>query len=169
MQQVNIGEARKRRYPLGIVLVVSCNRNGKANVMPAGWSMDTSIDPPMWAVSVGKTRHTHKLISQTDEFVVVFPSEKHKDDILYTGTHSGRNVDKFANCSLKPIPARKVRPPLIEDSVACLECKVRGKLVTGDHTIFAGEIVAAHVSQEYKHRVYNVGKRVFKVLPNEAL
>lgn len=41
----------------------------------------------------------------------------------------------------------------MRDAVACFECKVRGKLVTGDHTIFAGEILASYITDKYKERL----------------
>jgi len=78
-------------------------------------------------------------------------------EVLYCGTHSGREVDKFKETGLVAVPAKKVRPPLIEGCVANFECKVVGEIETGDHTIFVGEVVAAHVSEEKKRRLYNLG------------
>ncbi len=157
MIEVPWSEAIGRKYPEPTVLVVSCDSEGKPNAMPAGWSMVTSGIPPMLAVSISHRNYTHKLIEGTGEFVLVFPNEEMKDLIDYTGSCSGRNKDKFAEYGIATSESKHVKPPLIRDAVACFECEVRGKLVTGDHTIFAGEVLASYISEEYTDRLYNFG------------
>lgn len=165
--EVSWSEAIRKKYPEPVVLVVSCDREGKPDVMPAGWSMVTSGTPPMLAVSIGHGRYTHKLIEETDEFVLVFPNEEMTKMVEYTGSCSGSDTDKFADFGIETLKSKYVKPPLIRDAVACFECKVRGKFVTGDHTIFAGEVVASHVSERYKDRIYNFGSGTFRTVPKE--
>ncbi|MBU2567142.1 MAG: flavin reductase family protein [Elusimicrobia bacterium] len=149
MREVSSAEAWKRKYPEQVVLVVSWDeKNNRANIITLGWSMTTSFGPPMVAISVGHTRYSHQLISSTKEFVLAFPTLKMEKDVLFCGTNSGRDVDKFISTGLTPMTAKKVKPPLIKECLVNMECKVTGQLVTGDHTIFAGEIVAAYVSDE---------------------
>jgi len=155
MKEVKWSEAIRRKYPEPVVLVVSCDSNGKPNVMPAGWSMVTSGSPPMLAVSIGHTRYTYELIKKINEFVLVFPSEKMKGLIDPLGSCSGRDVDKFAEYNIETIKSKYVKPPLMKDSVACFECRVAGELMTGDHTIFAGEVLASYISDKHKYRLYN--------------
>ena len=164
MIEVSWSEAIRRKYPEPVVLVVSCDSEGKPDVMPAGWSMVTSGIPPMLAVSIGHPRYTHKLIEETGEFVLVFPNEEMKSLINFTGSCSGRDIDKFAEYGIETLRSKYVKPPLIKDSVACFECKVKGKLVTGDHTIFAGEVLASHLSEKYKDRLYNFGNNKFETI-----
>ncbi len=167
MREAGWSEAIRRKYPEPVVLVVSCDADGRPNVMPAGWSMVASGRPPMLAVSIGHGRYTHKLIEETNEFVIVFPSEKMKDLIEYTGSCSGRNVDKFAEYGIETIKSKHVKPPLIKDAVACFECKVAGKLTAGDHTIFAGEVLASYISEKYRSRLYNFGNGRFMIIPEK--
>jgi flavin reductase (DIM6/NTAB) family NADH-FMN oxidoreductase RutF len=42
-----------------------------------------------------------------------------------------------------------------------MECRVVGTLRTGDHTVFAGEIVAVHHSTRAARRLYNLGEGRF--------
>jgi len=167
MIDVSWSEAIERKYPEPVVLVVSCDREGKPNVMPAGWSMVTSENPPMLAVAINRINYTHKLIEEAGEFVLAFPNEEMKTIIEYTGSCSGKDTDKFADCSIETLRSEYVKPPLIRDAVACFECKLRAKLMTGDHTIFAGEVVASHISDKYKHRLYNFGDGEFRTIPKE--
>ena len=143
--------------PERVVLAVSVDEEGRADIIALGWKMYTSSYPRMVAISVGKTRHSHGLISQGGEFVLAIPGEDMAEAVLYCGTHSGRDVDKFREAKLTPCRARFVKPPLIEECIANMECRVVGKLDTGDHTIFVGEIVASWVSEERKRNLLCIG------------
>ena len=162
LREVPVEEAWKRKYPERTVLAVSISKDGKPNIITLGWNMPTSIKPPMVAISVGLTRYSHKLISESGEFVLAFPSEGMEDALLFCGTHSGRDVDKFKATGLTPVKAKYVKPPLIAEATVNMECRVVGSIKTGDHTIFVGEILTAYVSDEDKPVLFNVGNWVFK-------
>jgi len=161
LREVTVGEAWARKYPERTVLAVSADKDGKANVITLGWNMPTSSRPPMAAISVGLTRYSHQLISEGGEFVLCFPSEDMEAAVRYCGTHSGREVDKFKETGLTPLPAKYVKPPLIGECVVNMECRVVGQLRTGDHTIFVGEILAAYLSEEKKKVLFNLGNDKF--------
>jgi len=162
LKEVPVEEAWKRKYPERTVLAVSISKDGKPNIITLGWNMPTSFKPPMVAISVGLTRYSHKLISESGEFVLAFPSEGMEDALLFCGTHSGRDVDKFKATGLTPIKAKYVKPPLIAEATVNMECRVVGSIRTGDHTIFVGEILTAYISDEDKPVLFNVGNWVFK-------
>lgn len=164
MKEVSLSEAINRKYPEGVTMVVAIDEDGTPNAMPAGWCMFTSGEPIMLAVSIGFKRYTHKLLKNSDEFVVTYPSEIQKEDVLYCGSISGADVNKFKKTNLKIVPASKLKTPLIEDSVVCFECKKRGSVDTGDHTIFIGEIVAAHISEKYSDKIYTFGQAELKTI-----
>ena len=148
-REVTYAEAGKRwNRPERVVLAVSAGGGGPADIIALGWKMRTSGQPPMVAISVGLTRHSHKLIDETGEFVLSAPGEDMAEATLFCGTRSGRDTDKFREAGLTALPAKIVKPPLIGEALVNLECVVRGKLLTGDHTIFAGEVVACHASEE---------------------
>ncbi len=157
MKEIAIRKAWKWKYPEWIVLVTSIDQKGRPNVMPVGWSMFTSHEPLLYAVSITPQRYTHGLIEESGEFVVAIPSMGMGPAIYYCGTHSGRDVQKFENCSLEPTAASKIKPPLIKGAVANLECRVVSSLEAGDHTIFIGEVVAAHAEEGAGRRLLNFG------------
>lgn len=162
LKEVPVEEAWRRKYPERTVLVVSVSRNGRPNIITLGWNMPTSTIPPMVAISVGNSRYSHELISESGEFVLAFPSEGMEDAVLFCGTHSGREVDKFKATGLTPIKSKYVKPPLIGEATVNMECRVVGSIKTGDHTIFVGEILAAYVSEDDKPVLFNMGKYRFK-------
>ena len=114
MREVEWSEAIKRKYPEPVVLVVSCDSSGKPNVMPAGWCTVASANPPMLAVCISHKNYTHELIEDTGEFVIVFPNEEMEDIIRYTGSCSGRNVDKFAEYGIETVSYTHLTLPTTE-------------------------------------------------------
>jgi flavin reductase (DIM6/NTAB) family NADH-FMN oxidoreductase RutF len=157
MQEISYGEAIETKFPEPVALAVSrdAERN-RANVITLGWSMSTSHEPPMVAISVGHTRHSHKTIQESGEFVLVVPSEAQVEAVLFCGTHSGRDYDKFRETGLKPLAPSRLQTPLIDGACANFECKVVASCETGDHTIYVGEIVASHRDDAAGPRLYTM-------------
>jgi len=156
-RQVSVSQAWERKYPEQIVMAVTISAAGRPNIITLGWAMPTSGRPPMCAISIGLPRYSHALLERVPEFVLSFPAEDMEAAMLLCGTQSGREVDKFKETGLTALPATLVRPPLIGEAVTNMECRVVGTLRTGDHTIFAGEIVAVHHSARAVGRLYNLG------------
>jgi len=156
MTEVTFDSAMERKYPEWVVLIATVDENGKPDVMPAGWAMVSSHSPPMFAVSVGHGRYTHTLIRNQREFVVAFPGPGLEEAIEYTGSCSGRDVeDKVGKSGLELQTAVHVGAPLMSGCVVNLECTLAGELEAGDHTVFLGKVVAAHVADEVKDRLVN--------------
>jgi len=161
MREVEVREASLRKYPEWIVLIVTTDEAGRVNVMPAGWSMFTSHDPPMYAVSVGHSRYTHTLIRRGREFTIAFPGPGMGPAIRHCGTRSGSEGDKVSGSGLRLRPASRIKPPLVEGAVVNLECRLVATLETGDHTIFVGEVVVAHVEDDVSGRLFNFGPGLY--------
>jgi len=132
-----------------IVTWAVAEHEGRRSICPLGWWMRTSISPPMVAISVAPARFTHGLIAASGEFVLAWPGEDLAEATLYCGTHSARkpDADKFAEARLTAMPAERVKAPLIAECAAQLECRVAARCETGDHTIFAGEVLRAWMSE----------------------
>jgi len=158
MKQVELTEAMNCKYPEWLVFVVAVDKDGRPNLMPAGWVAFASGSPPMVTVALHPRRHTHALIEQTGEFVLAWAGEGQAELVKFAGATSGRTVDKFAQMSIKTSPSAVVKPPLLDGCAMALECRVEGKMTVGDHTVFAGRIVASHVSDPPVPPIMNFGK-----------
>ncbi len=101
----------------------------------------------MMAISVAPSRYTHDLIAKSGQFVLAWPGAELAQATLFCGTHSGRDVDKFREAGLTPLQGQYVKTPLVRECIANLECRLTGRLATGDHTVFAGEILAAWINE----------------------
>ncbi len=156
-------------HPMHTVLVSSLGKDGKPNIITLAWAMPTSINPPLVAISVSPRRYSHGLIEETREFVVNVPTMDILKEAFLCGVLSGRNHDKFKEAGLTALPAKKVKPPIIKECVAHLECKLYSKFQTGDHTIFIGEIIEAYANKEAFTDKYDLekAKMVFHLGGNE--
>jgi flavin reductase (DIM6/NTAB) family NADH-FMN oxidoreductase RutF len=134
---------------VGSVVMVTCVKSEKnANIITIGMYMPISHDPRLVCIGVSPKRYSHHLIAESGEFVVNIPSLDLEEEIVFCGTKSGREVDKFIETGLTPIPAKMVNPPLIKECFGHLECKVVQTYTCGDHTLFVGKVVAASVDED---------------------
>jgi len=156
-KQVPFGEANRLKFPEQVVIAIAKDAAGKCNPITLGWAMQTSIAPPMMAISIGLLRYSHDVFHNAGEFVIAMPSEQQADETLFYGTKSGRDLDKLAEFGANVQPAAEVDGVLLADAVANFECRKAGELLTGDHTIFVGQIVCAHANEVELRRLYTIG------------
>ena len=145
-RQTQLGEALAGAYPGGITIAVVKDPTGKYNPITLGLFMQTSGDPPMFAISVAPERYSFEPLRSTGQFVLSFPSLEMARDALFHGTHSGRDMDKLAECPTRFEPATQIDSVLLSEALANLECELAGELPSGDHVIFVGRVVAAHMN-----------------------
>ena len=148
MKESTFGDFHKRCGRPQRVCWVVAEHEGRASICPLGWHMNTSSRPPMMAISVAPPRFTHDLIANSGECVLAWPGPDLAQATLTTGTTSGRETDKFEGCGLTRARGQHVRAPLIAECVANLECRVDGRLTSGDHTIFALEVLGVWLSED---------------------
>ncbi|HOE91768.1 MAG TPA: flavin reductase family protein [Candidatus Cloacimonadota bacterium] len=138
---------KESKPPFTPLLIVSQDENGKANVMVVEWYMRCSAQPPMYAISVGLERHTHKCLEQVRLFNMIVPTSNMTDIVKYCGSQSGKDVDKFTELKLDTFKG-KLGLPIIKNANATLECKIVSQILSGDHTIFIGEVKHSWLNDE---------------------
>jgi flavin reductase (DIM6/NTAB) family NADH-FMN oxidoreductase RutF len=154
---VEYSEAVKTKFPEEIAYAIAKGKNGVANPITLGWIMCTSHQPPMLAISVAFQRYSYEIIRHSKCFTIVFPNEEQGKEALFFGTQSGRDMDKIKKFDSSASPATEIDSVILDDAVANFECVLDGQLVTGDHVIFSGKVVASHINTEPKGRLYTVG------------
>lgn len=156
---VSLSSAYRLLHPMHTVLVSCVGADGKPNIITLAWAMPVSLNPPLVAISVSPSRHSHKLIEETREFVVNIPTIDILDAVFHCGNVSGRNRDKFRETGLTMMPSRKVKAPIIKECVAHLECRLSSQFTAGDHTVFIGEVLEAYADkQTFAGDKYDIAK-----------
>jgi len=135
-------------YLSPVVLVTSADEAGKPNIFTVVIAGMACRKPPMVAIGVHPWVYSHSLIKAAGEFVINIPPQGLLDKVDYCGSVSGREVDKFAETGLTPLPATKVKPPLIKECPVNYECVVKHTLELGVHHLFVAEVVAVHTDEE---------------------
>jgi flavin reductase (DIM6/NTAB) family NADH-FMN oxidoreductase RutF len=155
-KQVEYAEAVKTKYPEQVVIAVAKDKSGKANPITLGWTMFASGNPPMMAIAVAAGHYSIKAIEHSKCFTIAYPSAEMAQATLFFGSHSGRDTDKLAETGCRTEPARQIDSVLLSDAVANFECVEEARLQAGDHIIYIGRVVAAHVNMEPRKRLYTV-------------
>ena len=155
MKPLPIPEALARKYPEWVMWVITVDADGTPNIMPAGWCMICNATPLMLAVAVGMGRYTHTCLEDTAEFILAFPGEGQEGLIEQCGSCSGRDTDKFEKFGLEMEEATEVNVPLISGCPVAFECQVVSQIELEDHSIFIGEVVAAHGAEDALGKLEN--------------
>ncbi len=136
-------------YPVPPVMV-SCKRPGeKPNIITVAWCGTVCTNPAMVSISVRPERYSYDIIKETGEFVINLTTKQLAYATDYCGVKSGRDVDKYAEMHLTPLPSQHIQAPGIEESPVCIECKVKQILELGSHHMFLAEVAAVTIDEKY--------------------
>lgn len=130
------------------VVMATCGTMEKSNIITLAWAGTINSEPPMLSISIRKERFSHDIIKESGVFGVNLVSKKLINKCDYCGVKSGRDIDKFKELSLTKFEGETTGVPLIKESPASLECKVRQIIELGTHDLFIADIVNVHVSKE---------------------
>ena len=133
--------------PVPVVMVSSAGKDPESeaerpNIMTVAWAGTINSEPPMLSISVRKSRYSHKLITETGEFVVNLVSKSLCKACDYCGVRGGEKEDKFKSCSLTPIKAKGLEYAYaIKEAPVSISCKVKSVQELSSHDMFIAEIV----------------------------
>lgn len=156
MKPISISKAMSMKFPEWVGLLIVRDAD-KPNIMPIGWMMCCSFEPPMFAIAVGNSRYTREILLRSPRFVIAFASESQADIVRRTGTSSGRELDKFREFGIPHETGPITGCPLLTQAAMNLECEVTEHMETGDHTIFAARILAAYAPETPVRKLENWG------------
>lgn len=136
-------------YPVPAVMV-SCGRPGEVpNIITVAWAGTVCSEPPMLSISVRKERYSYDIIRDSGEFVVNLVNRRLVRAADFCGVRSGRDVDKYRELGLTPLPSQQIGAPGIGESPVCLECRVEQQLPLGSHDLFLAKILGVSVDGRY--------------------
>jgi len=146
----------------GPVVLVTTHDGQKDNIMTISWTMVLDFTP-VFAITTGEWNHSFVALRKNKECVIAIPTVDMIDTVVGIGTCSGTDTDKFAKFKLTPVQGNIVKPPLIKECLANMECKVID--IVKKHNIVVLEAVAAYVdsARKEKRTVHAVGDGTFIV------
>lgn len=165
---------RKRSLPLskvygllepGPVVLLTTAARGRPNVMPMSWHTMLEFEPPLVGCVVSDRNHSFLALKKTRECVINIPTVELAPKVVRCGNTSGRTVDKFQAFGLTPVPASRVRAPLVDECYANLECRVADTRMVPRYGLFVLEVVKAWIDPAWKHprTIHHLGQGHFMV------
>jgi flavin reductase (DIM6/NTAB) family NADH-FMN oxidoreductase RutF len=149
MNRVDFVEAVKQvKNPAKVTLAIMKTPAGKYNMITLEWFMRTSIQPAMFAISIGHTRYSYECLQQADSFNLCFPSSQMVETAKLAGSKSGRDIDKFEISGEEWFVGRFRKLPILRKAVANFECEIVTQVKSGDHTIYVGEVKHSWINKE---------------------
>jgi len=136
-------------YPLPAVMVSCGSVPEEYNIITIAWTGTICTEPAMCYISVRPERHSYNLIKENGDFVINLTTKSLAFATDWCGVKSGKKFNKFKEMGLTPVPASKVKAPIINESPINIECIVKDIKKLGSHHMFLSEVVAINADEKY--------------------
>lgn len=130
-------------------VMVSCGTMKNANIATVAWTGTINSDPAMCFISLRPTRHSYDIIKESGEFIINLTTRELARATDWCGCRSGVKYDKFKEMNLTKEKANFVKCPMIQESPASIECRVKEIKELGSHHMFIAEVLAINVKDDY--------------------
>ncbi|MCL4545288.1 MAG: flavin reductase family protein [Chloroflexi bacterium] len=140
---VSSNEFRKamRQWASGVT-VVTVQHNGVPRAMLATSFLSVSIQPASILVSIRRDGLTHDLMVKSGSFAVHILRDDQGDMAERLGY---ANDEDYRLLRSVAYTLSSNGSPILEDCLACLDCRIATTIETVDHTLFIGEVLATTV------------------------
>ncbi len=149
----------------GPVVMVTTAYQGHANIMTMSWHTMMEFTPPLIGCVLSGRNHSFDALVKTRQCVINVPEAKLAKQVVGVGNCHGKKLDKFKKFKLTPEPAEKVKPPLIAECYANLECRIYDSRLVNKYNFFVLEVVQAWIDPKVKipRTLHHRGRGVFEV------
>ncbi|MCF2137238.1 MAG: flavin reductase family protein [Candidatus Thorarchaeota archaeon] len=130
------------------VVLLSVKSGDSSNIITLSWIANICSDPPTVAVGIRPSRYSYELLKKAHDFVLNIPSSDQLESVIFCGTKSGRDYDKFRECRFTEFPSTKVGSPMIKECPVNIECTITNILHLGAHDLFIAKVVAVHIDDD---------------------
>lgn len=143
--------------PRPVAWITSVDAQGRVNAAPFSSYNYVATSPPMLAINIaqragrtGQFKDTARNIEATGQFVVNVATESNMDLMHRSAQEFPPEVSEAEVLGLELLPSRRVRPPRLAIAPVQMECELRHRLPLGRgiNTLYIGEVVAFHLSNE---------------------
>lgn len=141
--------------PRPIALVATVSETGETNLAPFSFYNMVSGNPPVVLFCptfrrTGGSKDTLQNIRATGQFVIATVHAAIAAAMNKCAAELPTGQSEFDFSGLTPIPATKVKPPLVAESPVNMECSLRQIVTTGEGpgggNVVLGDILAIHIA-----------------------
>jgi flavin reductase (DIM6/NTAB) family NADH-FMN oxidoreductase RutF len=154
--------AAMRRFATGVAIVTTAHE-GRVHGFTVNAFASVSADPPTVLICVNRIVTAHPLISTSQRFCVnVLALEQRELAKRFAG---GEPRSRFEGVGYRIGPSGS---PILEGTVAHVDCEVTEELTAGTHTIFLGTVLDAGWRDGAPLGYFNRGYRDFGIPAGSA-
>lgn len=153
----------------GPVVMLSTADKGRANIMVMSWHTMMDFEPPFIGCIVSNRNYSFAALKKNKECTINIPTVNILKKVVGCGNCSGKKVDKFQKFKLSAIPSSIVKPPLIKECYANLECKVIDTKLVNKYNFFILKVIKAWIVPSLKSAstIHHRGKGTFMIAGKE--
>lgn len=131
------------RIPSGLFIVTTRDDRGRPLGFLGSFVQQMAIQPPTVAVAIAKERDHLDAVRATGRFAVSVLGEDHKHLMkpFFKGPGEGSPFDDVAHRSSEGAGGA-AGPPVLDEALAWVECRVAGEHNAGDHVVVFGVVEA---------------------------
>jgi flavin reductase (DIM6/NTAB) family NADH-FMN oxidoreductase RutF len=134
-----------RMFTYGMYIVTSAAEGEEPGAFTADWVSQVSFEPRMLALSVEQDAHSLGVIRKSGVFAVNVLESGQRELAGQFGRSTAKVGNKLADYEYS---TGSTGSPLIAEALGAIECRVVHEHPAGDHVLFLGEVVDAHLNRE---------------------
>ncbi len=140
-------EAKKvllRKIPHGL-FICGVREGDEINGFTASWVTQGSFEPPLVVMAVRAEGSSHGIIERTSRFSLNVLRSDQKDLAAVFFKPQTALGGRFESA---PYSLGTLGLPLLDNAIGGVECEVIGKVSSGDHSVFVGEVKSAKLIED---------------------
>jgi len=138
-----------RMIPYGLYVLTAEAPDGRVAASTVNWVTQASFEPPLVAVGVKAETATHELIKLAGAFALNVLAKGQQDLAFAFFKSQERDGNSIGG---QAFSSGTSGAPVLADAAAVVECTLTETVERGDHSLFVGEVVEAHVRREIPGR-----------------
>jgi len=120
---MSVADEAMAKIKEGVFLTVKAGE--RLNTMTIGWAtIGYCWQKPIFMIMVRNSWHTFSIIEEAADFTVSIPALNMKNAVMYCGTQSGKDVDKFKELGMETRAAQQTLSPIIDLPGLRIECRI---------------------------------------------
>ncbi len=125
-------------FVTGVTVVTTVDADDQPRGMTANSFTSVSLDPPLVLVCIADTAHSFPVFNASESFAINILCE---NQIEVSNLFASKSPDKFSAIKWHH---GLTGSPIIDASLAWIDCRIEQKLTAGDHLILLGRIEESH-------------------------
>lgn len=147
------------KFASGITVVTTRDADGRLHGITVSAFASVSLEPPIVLVCIDNATASHYAFGESGLFVVnILKSDQAAVSQQFATTF----LDKFDGVGYE---LSRAGIPILDGTLASLECRIANSVVSGDHTVFFGEIENAVIRSGEPLTYFNGSYRHLGAVP----